>query len=132
MFLGGCWMGTIFQLPQRYQVVHGTSPLGAGIRCIPFIASAPVSSVISGALSKKGVPPIYLVIAASLLEVIGFSLLGTITPSTVISTRQYGYEVLAGFGCGSNISLLVLLVPFSVQPKDRCKCPHISTKRGKG
>ncbi|KAK3197256.1 hypothetical protein GRF29_1536g1100656 [Pseudopithomyces chartarum] len=118
IFLGGCWFCTIFQLPQRYQAVHGTSPLGAGIRTIPFIASAPVSSVVSAALTKKGVPPIYLVIAASALEVIGFSLLGTIPPSTAITARQYGYEAIAGFGCGSNISLLVLLVPFSVQPKD--------------
>jgi hypothetical protein len=121
IFLGGCWFCTIFQLPQRYQVVHGTSPLGAGIRTIPFIASAPVSSVVSAALTKKGVPPIYLVIAASALEVVGFSLLGTIPPSTAITARQYGYEAIAGFGCGSNISLLVLLVPFSVQPKDTCK-----------
>ncbi|KAF1974063.1 MFS general substrate transporter [Bimuria novae-zelandiae CBS 107.79] len=118
IFLGGCWFCTIFQLPQRYQVVHGTSPLGAGIRSIPFIASAPISSAVSAAFAKKGVPPIYLVVGASALEVVGFSLLGTITPSTAITARQYGYEILAGFGCGSNISLLVLLVPFSVQPKD--------------
>lgn len=124
IFLGGCWFCTIFQLPQRYQVVHGTSPLGAGIRTIPFIASAPLSSALSAAISKKGVPLLYLVIGASILEVIGFGLLGTIPPSTAIINRQYGYEILAGFGCGSSISLLVLLVPVSVQSRDRCKFFH--------
>ena len=128
IFLGGCWFCTIFQLPQRYQVVHRTSPLGAGIRSIPFIASAPISSAVSAALTKKGVPPVYLVIGASALEVIGFSLLGTISPSTAITARQYGYEIIAGFGCGSNISLLVLLVPFSVQPKDTCKYFQVTVR----
>jgi MFS family permease len=119
-FLGGCWFCTIFQLPLRYQIVHGTSPLGAGIRSMPFIAAAPISSAVSAAMSKKGVPPLYLVIGTSLLEVIGFSLLATMTPTTAITARQYGFEILAGFGCGTNISLLVLLVPFSVEPRDTC------------
>ncbi|KAF2821599.1 MFS multidrug transporter-like protein [Ophiobolus disseminans] len=118
IFLGSCWFCTIFQLPLRYQVVHGTSALGAGLRTMPFIASALFSSAITAALAKKGNPPLYLVIGSGILQVCGFSLLANIPPSTVITARQYSYEALAGFGCGSSISLLVLLVPFSVLPRD--------------
>lgn len=126
VFLGGCLFCTIFQLPMRYQVIHGTSPLGAGLRTMPFIGAAPVSSVISATLTKKGVPPLYLIMVASILEIIGFALMATIPPSAVITTRQYGYQILAGLGCGSNLSLLVLLVPFTVRSKDTCTFTSLS------
>ena len=69
--------------------------------------------------SKIKVPPIYLVIAASLLQVVGFSLLSILPVSKTISAAQYGYEVIAGFGVGVNISTLVLMTPYSVQKRDQ-------------
>lgn len=86
-----------------------------------FTGAAPISSILTAGLAKKGIPPIYLVMVASCLQVIGFALLGTLPKSTEISKAQYGYQVIAGFGCGTNISLLTLMTPFSVQPRDNGK-----------
>lgn len=87
---------------------------------MPFTFAAPVGSVVSAIVAKKArIPPIYIVIFASTLQVIGFALLSTLPATTKLVARQYGYEIIAGFGCGINISLLVLMVPFSVKSLDK-------------
>jgi hypothetical protein len=67
------------------------------------------------------IPPLYWVIFASVLQVIGFSLLSTVSNSHDIPAAQYGYQVIAGFGCGINISLLLVMIPFRVQDRDKGK-----------
>ncbi|KAF2179434.1 MFS general substrate transporter [Zopfia rhizophila CBS 207.26] len=120
VFLGAPWIGTIFQLPQKFQVVHGSSPIKAGIQLLPFTASGPIGAIIMSIFSKKGVPPIYMVLIASILQVIGFSLLGTLsTENASIRRSQYGFQVIAGFGSGANSALVQLLTPFSVEPRDK-------------
>ncbi|KAF2798438.1 MFS general substrate transporter [Melanomma pulvis-pyrius CBS 109.77] len=116
--LGAVWISGVFQLPQRFQVVHGLSPLAAGVRVMAYTGAAPISSIITALVAKKGVPPIYLVLGASCLQIIGFALLGSLPASTTISKAQYGYQVIAGLGCGTNISLLTLMTPFSVSEQD--------------
>ncbi|CAI6096493.1 unnamed protein product [Clonostachys chloroleuca] len=113
IFLGGPWFCSIFQLPQRFQIVNSLSPLQAGFRLIPFTLAAPIGSIVSAALAKAAkIPPLYWVIFASVLQVIGFSLLSTVSNSHDIPAAQYGYQVIAGFGCGINISLLLVMIPF--------------------
>ena len=122
-FLGAPFNVVIFSLPQRFQIVNNTSPLGAGIRLLPFTCATPVGSLLSSLMAGKlKIPPIYLVITASCLQVVGFSLLSTLPVVRHISNTQYGYEVIAGFGVGINISTLVLMTPFSVQKRDQGKC----------
>ncbi|PVI05167.1 MFS multidrug transporter-like protein [Periconia macrospinosa] len=116
--LGAVWIAGVFQLPQRFQIVHGLSPIAAGVRVMAYTGAAPISSIITAIIAKKGVPPIYLVLGASCLQIVGFSLLGSLPSSTAISKAQYGYQVIAGFGCGTNISLLTLMTPFSVSEQD--------------
>lgn len=100
--------------------MNGLSPLNAGIRLMPFTFAAPVGSVISAMVAGKiKLPPIYIVIFASILQVIGFVLLSTLPASSRLDHAQYGYEIIAGFGCGVNISLLLLMTPFTVEPRDK-------------
>ncbi|VUC24636.1 unnamed protein product [Clonostachys rosea] len=120
IFLGGPWFCSIFQLPQRFQIVNSLSPLQAGIRLVPFTLAAPIGSIVSAALAKAAkIPPLYWVIFASVLQVIGFSLLSTVSNSHGIPAAQYGYQFIAGFGCGINISLLLVMIPFRVQDRDK-------------
>ena len=63
------------------------------------------------------VPLIYIVIIAAALQVIGFSLL-SFAPVTHLLPVQYGYQIIAGFGTGTNISTLILMAPLSVNKKD--------------
>lgn len=122
IFLGGPWFCAIFQLPQRYQIVNSLEPLEAGLRLIPFTLAAPFGSIISAGLAKGArIPALYFVILAALLQVIGFALLSTVPESHQISAAQYGYEIIAGFGCGINISLLLVMIPFRVQERDKGK-----------
>lgn len=66
-------------------------------------------------------PPIYLVLAASAIQVIGFALLSTLSVGATTSKSQYGYQAIAGFGTGINISTLILMTPHSVaDARDQC------------
>ncbi|RAH48304.1 MFS general substrate transporter [Aspergillus brunneoviolaceus CBS 621.78] len=102
------WFSTMFQLPQRFQIVNQLTPLQAAVRFIPFTVAAPVASV----------PLIYLVLSASLLQVVSYVLLGAMPESLSIPAAQYGYQILAGFGCGVNLTLLILMTPFIIEKRD--------------
>lgn len=112
----------MFQLPQRFQIVNQLTPLQAAVRFIPFTVAAPVASVAAPALGKLlKVPLIYLVLSASLLQVASYVLLGTMSESLSIPAAQYGYQILAGFGCGVNLTLLILMTPFTIEKRDSGK-----------
>ena len=119
LFLGAPFNVVIFLIPQRFQVVNGTSPLGAGTRLLPFTCACPIGSIAASILSKKKVPPIYLVIAGSCLQVLGFALLSTAPTAMHMSRAQYGYQSIAGTGVGINIITLILMAPFCVEKRDR-------------
>lgn len=110
----------MFQLPQRLQIVNGLSPIEAGVRFIPFSLAAPFGSVVTAMLAKSAkIPIVYMILFAAVLQVVGFSLLSTLPTTHAVTRAQYGYQVIAGFGCGINISLLVLITPFCVQERDK-------------
>ena len=120
VFLGGPWFVSVFQLPQKFQFVHGSSGVRAGIQTMPFTFAAPVGSVFSSLVAGKlRVPVVYLVIFAGLLQTTGFALLASLPESSHVYARAYGYQIIAGFGCGINISTLLLIVPFVVEDRDK-------------
>lgn len=111
---------TMFQIPQQYQIVKGLSPLQAGVRFIPFTIAAPVGSVIAPTIGKIfKIPLVYLVLVASIIQVVGYALFTTLPTSTHIEAAQYGYQIISGFGCGINITLLSLMTPFAVEKRDQ-------------
>ena len=125
MFLGGPWFVSVFQLPQKFQIVHGSSGLRAGIQTMPFTFAAPLGSAFSSmAAGKLRIPVVYVVLCAGVLQVIGYALLASLPASTKIVAREYGYQVIAGFGCGINISTLLLIVPFVVEGRDKGEQPR--------
>ncbi|KAL4735695.1 major facilitator superfamily domain-containing protein [Aspergillus similis] len=98
--------------PWRFIHNRAFSPQAA-VRFIPFTLAAPLGSTLSPAIAKLvKLPLLYLVFFASAIQVVSYALLGTLSESPSISTSQYGYQILAGFGCGINITLLVLMTPF--------------------
>ncbi|CAG8958366.1 hypothetical protein HYFRA_00011043, partial [Hymenoscyphus fraxineus] len=112
------WIVTIFQLPQRFQVVNHATALSAGLRLIPFTVACPFGSAISATIAGKlKVPPLYMVICASCLQIFGFALLSSLPLSIEESRAQYGYQVIAGLGVGINISTLIIMVPYSIKEK---------------
>ncbi|KAI0429506.1 putative multidrug resistance protein fnx1 [Xylaria sp. FL1042] len=109
----------MFILPQRFQLVYGTSGLGAGVRLIPFTVVIPIGSIFAGILvGKAKIPPVFLLVLGSVLQVVGFALIGTLPSDLDIPSQIYGYQVLAGWGCGINFALLFILIPFVNKKQD--------------
>ena len=111
----------VIQIPQRFQAVNNLPPLGAGIRLLPFALTCAIGSVVTaGVAGKAKIPPIYLMLGGSAIQVVGFALLSTAPKTTRISHAQYGYEAISGFAVGVNLCCLIMMTPFAVEKRDKC------------
>ncbi|CAD6590517.1 MAG: hypothetical protein ASARMPRED_004843 [Alectoria sarmentosa] len=73
----------------------------------------------AGFAGKAKMPPIYIILAGSVIQTIGFALLGTSNGSQIINKAQYGYEAIAGFGVGINLASMAVMTPFTVEERDK-------------
>ncbi|KAH7329580.1 putative multidrug resistance protein fnx1 [Stachybotrys elegans] len=120
IFLGGPTIIGMFILPQRFQLVYNLSGLEAGVRLIPFTITIPAGTIFASAMSERfKIPALYLIFLGSALQVIGFALLGTLPTSLEIPPQLYGFEIIAGWGCGINFALLFIMIPFVNEERDR-------------
>ncbi|KAI0835189.1 MFS multidrug transporter-like protein [Hypoxylon sp. FL0890] len=120
LFLGGPFVVSVYQLPQRFQLVNGLNGLDAALRLIPFTIASPLGTGLAAAVAGKfKVPAILIIITGACLQVIGFSLLGTLPITTDLLPRTYGFEVIAGFGCGMNLALLFVIIPLVAEQRDQ-------------
>ena len=112
----------IIDIPQRLQTVNGISPLGAGIRLIPFNFMIALGCIVINVFAMRTrIAPIYLVFAGSIIELIGLSLLSTLSSTNIMAPAQsviYGWEVLSGFGIGMVWGMLLVIPPHVVQHRD--------------
>lgn len=99
--------------------MYGTSPFGAGLRLIPFNFSIALSSVLINLIAAKSrIPPIYLLLAGSIIELVGLSLFSTLPDRLTIPSEIYGWEVISGCGIGMVMGMLLVLPPHLVEPRD--------------
>lgn len=100
--------------------MNGLSGQDAGIRLIPFTLASPVGTGVAASIAGKfKVAPIWIIITGAVLQVVGFSLLGTLPLTQELLPRTYGYEIIAGFGCGMNLALLFVIIPSVVEERDK-------------
>jgi hypothetical protein len=79
--IGFPFMVVIVNLPQRFQAVNAVSSSLAGIYLLPLLLCSPLVSAASGYLvSNLKIPPFYLLIAGAMLQLVGVSFLGSLTP----------------------------------------------------
>jgi MFS family permease len=123
-------ISAVFQIPQRFELVYDVSPLQSGIKLIPYTIGVPLGSAIASKLAEiTKAPVIFIILGGAILQIVGFALMGTLPTTLEIPRQIYAYEIIASLGYGMNIAMLLLLVPFSVQPRDRGKfCSAISTR----
>ncbi|KAI1355098.1 major facilitator superfamily MFS-1 [Xylaria sp. FL0043] len=120
LFLGGPIIVSIFQLPEKYQLVYQLSGLDAGVRLIPFSLSVPFGTgLASGIGNRLKIPAIFILLVGSSLQVVGFTLLATLPDRLDIPPQMYGFEIIAGFGCGMNFTPLFLVITRAVEPRDQ-------------
>jgi hypothetical protein len=109
----------IAQIPQRYITVNGLSPLAAAVRLLTYGAFVPFGSGIAGAMmGKPRIPPCWIILAGSLMEILGIALLAQIGTSSHIDASQYAFQIIAGTGTGLVNSGLIMLVPYAMEKRD--------------
>ena len=112
----------IIDIPQRLQTVNGISPLGAGIRLVPFNFMIALGCILINIFAMKTrIPPIYLLLAGSIIELIGLSLFSTLSSTSIMTPAPsvvYGWEVLSGFGIGIVWGMLLVIPPHVVEHRD--------------
>jgi hypothetical protein len=107
---------SVINLPQRFQLVNGQSPVSAGLRLMPFLSffaagkslhvdhkhltNSTTGTAVAGKLNGKKNRTPETLIAGSLITVIGCGLLSTLSNTARIEAKQYGYQVLLGLGIG--------------------------------
>ncbi|KAK8039562.1 hypothetical protein PG993_007973 [Apiospora rasikravindrae] len=116
---GGPLTVTNLQIPQRFQLVGGYSSLDAGIRLIPFGGGLSAGIILSANVAKRSkVPTIYSVMVGALLQIVGYALLATGGSYVHIPSAVYGYQVIAGLGCGISFQTLILNIPHVAEKRD--------------
>jgi EmrB/QacA subfamily drug resistance transporter len=89
--------GVLFLLPQFLQITLGFSPLGAGLRLLPWTATLFVTAPIAGAVVNKfGERP--LVLAGLLMQAIGLGWIALIVTPGIAYSALVAPLVLAGVG----------------------------------
>lgn len=121
--MGFPFVTILFIIPQHAQAVYGLSPVRASLTVLPLLLTSPVATAASGVLtSMLNVPPSYLILVGSVIQVIGVGLATTI-PLTGdgISAQQYGYEAIMGVGFGLTLSTVLTLGQLLVSKEDAGK-----------
>ncbi|KAJ5716145.1 major facilitator superfamily domain-containing protein, partial [Penicillium malachiteum] len=109
----------IIEIPQRFQVVNGSSPLGAGIKLLSFSVSCPVGIIACSVLAGRfAIPFVYIILAGIACEVTGMFLFSEIAGTSHVWTGQFGYLVLAGLGVGLSIAAFYMAAPLVVEEDD--------------
>jgi MFS family permease len=89
--------GVLFLLPQFLQITLGFTPLGAGIRLLPWTATLFVTAPVAGAIVNRfGERP--LVVAGSSMQAIGFGWIAIVAAPGVGYSALAAPLVLAGIG----------------------------------
>ncbi|KAG9238583.1 MFS multidrug transporter-like protein [Amylocarpus encephaloides] len=120
LLLGIPFTVLVVNIPQKFQLIDGLSPLQAGIRLLPYALLAPIGSfAANGFMSRaKSFSPVFLVLAGATLQLIGLGLYSGLAISKHPGKMQFGFQAIAGFGLGISFGTLILMTPFSVEAQD--------------
>lgn len=125
----------VINLPQRFQVVNGDSPIKAGVHLLPLLGSMALSKILSaavtfswsnrilgsfigGAASSKKNNTSPILIFATCLIFLGCGLLSTLSGGREFYKPTYGYQVLLGFGVGLTLSSSTVLTNINSKSED--------------
>jgi EmrB/QacA subfamily drug resistance transporter len=112
--------GSIFLLTQFLQTVQGHSPLGAGLRVLPWTAMPMVVAPIAGALSDRiGGRPLMAVGLG--LQAIGLGWLAAVSTPTVPYTQLVIPFILSGTGMAMFFAPVANVVLSAVRPEEEGK-----------
>lgn len=111
-------MAVIVYLPQRFQLQNGYSAIDAGVRMLAYLLFSSFSAGVAAVLMVIKNVIYYMLVFAVCLQVLGLGLLSTLPATEHLATRQYGYQVILGFGFGISLSVLPLMARMEVSRAD--------------
>lgn len=107
----------IFYLPFYFQAVKNTSAEGSGIRCIAYLVSNTIASIIvGGTITVIGYYFFFMWFGAAIFTV-GAGMLYTLEVHSPAS-KWIGYQLLAGIGAGAGIQIPFIAVQVVLDEKD--------------
>jgi EmrB/QacA subfamily drug resistance transporter len=115
MFFG--MFGSIFLLAQFFQTVQGYSPLGAGLRILPWTLAPMFIAPIAGAMSDR-IPGKTLVGIGLALQAGALAWLGLVSTPTVAYSELVIPFVLAGIGMALFFAPMANIVLSAVRPEE--------------
>ena len=119
MFFG--MFGSIFLLAQFFQTVQGYSPLGAGLRILPWTLAPMFIAPVAGALSDKRVPGKVLVGVGLSLQAAALAWMGLVSTPTVAYSALVVPFILAGVGMALFFAPMANIVLSAVRPEEEGK-----------
>ncbi|EGE84066.2 hypothetical protein BDDG_07011 [Blastomyces dermatitidis ATCC 18188] len=119
-FTGFPFVAIVVNIPQRAQAVSGLSSVKAGLALLPLLLTSPLATAASGIFTSNfKIPPFYLILLGSVLQVIGVGLTCALpTKSFDVSPQQYGYKALMGLGFGLSLTTILTLAPLVIKDPD--------------
>lgn len=118
LLIGFPYFMVIYSLPLRFQVVNGRSALSAGVALLPMLGATAVASFVGGIINGKRNNTCKTLFAGATFMLVGVSLLTTLSNTTGVQHKTYGFIVLVGFGFGLTVSTVSMLSNFESSTRD--------------
>ncbi len=118
MFFG--MFGSIFLLAQFFQTVQGYSPLGAGLRILPWTLAPMFIAPVAGALSDR-ISPRLIVGTGLTLQAVALAWIGLVSTPTVPYSELIAPFVVAGVGMALFFAPVANVVLSAVRPSEEGK-----------
>jgi predicted MFS family arabinose efflux permease len=115
MFFG--MFGSIFLLAQFFQTVQGYSPLGAGLRILPWTLAPMFIAPVAGALSDR-ISPRLIIGTGLTLQAVALAWIGLVSTPDVPYTSLIGPFIVAGVGMALFFAPVANVVLSAVRPPE--------------
>jgi hypothetical protein len=87
----------------------------ASIRLIPYLGAAALGSAVAGTVSYDKNYTFWTLTTACCIMMLGSGLLSTLEVTLPTQAKQYGYEVILGFGIGLTLSTTTIIASLNTQ-----------------
>lgn len=115
LLTGYIYTSTIVNIPIRGQIVNVLSAVQASIRLLPLLGASAIGSFVAGVASFRKNNTFWTLNIACCFMMLGSGLSSTLDVSVYTQAKQYGYEVLLGFGIGLTFSTTTIIAGLNTQ-----------------
>lgn len=110
---------SIVNLPQRFQIVNGKSPVTAGVNMLPLLLLSAAGSGVGGALLSKKNVGFYVLVISNVFQALGLGLLSSLPTSEKVPVQIYPYMAMLGIGFGLSVVSMMVLTRTGVSEEDQ-------------